>query len=333
MTIKKILIILLSLMFVFAASCSSDLGPEASQGGDADLINPGGPAAAFVNNHAGLYYATKSVKYKLKDGKVYTPQHKEIPVEAVSESQNKLQIRYADRGSVEVLKFDNKGFTLYTSFILEKVSEDVRFSDNSNYSADADYSIQGYVREFAKYKGTYKSHERNIANYIAIDGEGRIYFHDSNVSVTNNRVGITEGKLTIIESDYRKIIFSFDQGVYREYNVDGSHTEITGERFKRTTDFIDNIPSPKGGIMYGGDYKWNGNDRTLKIWFTYTGYSQTSGRPGMNGNMEDNSIRIGNTVKSLTWNYDVTFSDDFKTATYKDLNVTVPLTVISNWSY
>ena len=291
MSIKKLLITLLSL--VLAVSCSSGLEPEASQE-DADLINKPDPViTAFINNNVGAYYNSAGyINYKLRYGKLQNVHGKEIKVEAVSTSEGKLQVRYANRGIVEVLKFDSKGYTAYTSFILEKVSDRVLI----------DHATGGYIGEFAQYKGTYKDASRGITNFIAIDENGTIYFHDTNVTKENGKIGITEGEgLTIIDSGLGKVIFKFNQGVYRKYNINGAHIDKTGERFTRTTDFVDDLAG----------YAYSGGGISVKL---------GAGTLLNGADYPDSTIRIGNTVKILKMGVTLTLSEDFKTAAYKDKN-------------
>ena len=300
MTIKKILITLLSLVFVFAVSCSSDLGPEASQSNDDDLIlHPEGTLASFVNDHYGVYYeAAGYADYKLRDGKVRNIHGAEVAVEKVSLVESKLQIRNAAEGTVEVLKFDGKGYTSYTSYVLEKVSDDVAEELKTK-------SVGGHDPVFAPYKGTYKDVNRGIENFIAIDGEGYIYFHDANVTVANKRVGITDGELTILETQnndtiLRKLIFKFDQGVYREFNVNGSHIEVTGERFTRTKDFVEDLANT---IYVSAD-----NKNSIAI---------NSGGAVIIDGIADfpEAIRVGNTIKIKKIGVTITINGD--SATYK----------------
>ena len=297
MTIKKILITLLSLVFVFAVSCSSDLGPEASQTNDDDLIvKPDGDIAAFVNEHSGVYYeAAGYADYKLRDGKVRNIHGAEIAVEKTSRAEGKLQIRNTTEGTVEVLKFDGKGYTSYTSYILQKVSDEVLISNPS----------LGYIKEFAQYKGTYKDVVKGIENFIAIDGEGNIYFYDKEATAGNGRAGITDNELTIVETQNnnilaRKLIFKFDQGVYREFNLNGSHIEVTGERFTRTRDFVEDLAN----TVYV-----DANDK-VRVSINSGGaviIDQTADYP--------EAIRVGNTIKIKKIGVTITLNGD--SASYK----------------
>ena len=312
MTIKKILIALLSLVFVFTVSCGSNLEPETSQSGSGgspdDLIIGVGDGAItrFINAYAGLYYNQNQVKYKLKDGKLYTPYNKEIQVQAVSSSAKKMQIKYADEGKIEVLKFNDKGYVAYTSFILEKASSEVLIKNEG---------IGGSIPELAKYKGTYNSISsgNKIKNYIAIDENGGIYFHDPDVTLANGRVEITKGDLTILETQINKhkrnIVFKFDQSVYREYNINGGHIETTGEGFTKAAGFVDDI----GNVKYVGSYN---NGKNISFTFTAKGDLIMSGSPYLNGDMNDNAIKLGNTVKIMR--NDITLTLNGNSATYKD---------------
>ncbi|WP_432633356.1 hypothetical protein [Brachyspira sp.] len=307
MTIKKILITLLSLVFVFAVSCSSDLGPEASQTNPDDLIvNADGDLASFVSDYSGVYYeAAGYADYKLRDGKVRNIHGAEVAIEKVSRSEAKLQIRNAAEGTVEVLKFDGKGYTSYTSYVLQKVSDEVLIS-NPNL---------GYIKEFAQYKGTYKDVVKGIENFIAIDGDGNIYFYDTNATAANGRVGITENELTIIETQNnniiaRKLIFKFDQGVYREFNLNGSHIEVTGERFTRTKDFVEDLAN----TVYV-----DANDK-VRVSINSGGaviIDQTADYP--------EAIRVGNTIKIKKMGITITMNGD--SASYKPSNYAAAITL------
>ena len=254
---KKLTVLFLCICLVAAGGCKKKLGTDASasQGATDDpsgLIPKEeaktGLAAveSFVNEYPGVYYSEGTyghwewgigytntglkVDYKFKNGKVYSVNaHNQTielfvePIEAVSPTSKKLQLRHKDKGEVLVLNMTEEGLESYVSYILEKVSDDVLIQNES----------VGYIQEFAQYKGTYNSiaQDNKVENYIAIDGEGNIFFHDANVTVESGRVGITEGEgLTIIESyqnTMRKIIFKFDEGVYRRYSIDGEHRDYT----------------------------------------------------------------------------------------------------------
>ena len=245
---KKLITILLSVCaMIFAVSCANGLDADASRSGTdypAKTIKDGEgersltSVTEFINHYAGVYYSQGlhyykhdnstdtgyKVDYKFRDGKIFTyNQHNEgtqlviEPVEAVLASQKKLQLRHKDKGEVLVFNMTDDGLETYVSYILEKVSDDVLIQNAG---------VGGFIEELAPYKGTYNSlaADNKIENYIAIDGEGNIFFHDSAVTYDGGRVTITDGALTILESyqnSMRKIIFKFDEGVYRRFAIDG----------------------------------------------------------------------------------------------------------------
>ena len=368
---KKFTILLsICASLVLAVSCGSGFDADTSRsrggGNPADLIPPGegqgslSAVTSFINRYAGVYYSQGlhyykhdnstdtgyKVDYKFRNGQVYTfNQHNEAfelivePVEAVLPSQKKAQLRYNDKGEVLVLNMTEEGLESYVSYILEKVSDDVLIQNES----------VGYIQEFAQYKGTYNSiaQDNKVENYIAIDGEGNIFFHDANVTVESGRVGITEGEgLTIIESyqnTMRKIIFKFDEGVYRRYSIDGEHKDYTYIGVcKRTEDFIedrfaDAIFSTDDFKYLEGLYEGTPNYTPTKA----RGYSMRLnepmddgiGRPVgegaicFTGNFGNNfagidnvmhiSVLKGNQLHVMgKYNVVFTFSDDWKTATY-----------------
>ena len=246
----KKLAILLLIFCVVVAGCKKKLGTDASQSSTvnpSDLVDSDpkgqGPnittVTEFINEYAGVYYSKGlhyykhdnstdtgyKVDYKFRDGKILTyNQHNEgtqiniEPVEAVLESAKKIQLRHKDKGEVLVLNMTDEGLESYVSYILEKVSDDVLIQNSG---------IGGNIPELAEYKGTYNSlaADNKIENYIAIDGEGNIFFHDAAITIDGGRASITEGgELTVLESydsSMRKIIFKFDQGVYRRFAIDG----------------------------------------------------------------------------------------------------------------
>ena len=249
----KKLVVLLLIFCVMVVGCKKKLATDASQSGTfnpAETIPEGGgdkgltSVVEFINEYAGVYYSKGlhyykhdnstdtgyKVDYKFRDGKIFTyNQHNEgtqinvEPVEAVLASQRKIQLRHKDKGEVLVLNMSEDGLETYVSYILEKVSDDVLIQNNG---------IGGFVKGLAQYKGTYNSlaEDNKIENYIAIDGEGNIFFHDAGVTVEGGRAGITENELTILESyqnSMRKIIFKFNEGVYRRFSIDGQHRDET----------------------------------------------------------------------------------------------------------
>ena len=266
----KKLAILLLIFCVVVAGCKKKLGTDASQSGTvipSDLIDePKGPSITtvteFINEYAGVYYSKGlhyykhdnstdtgyKVDYKFRDGKILTyNQHNEgtqiniEPVEAVLASEKKIQLRHKDKGEVLVLNMTDEGLESYVSYILEKVSDDVLIQNSG---------IGGNIPELAEYKGTYNSlaADNKIENYIAIDGEGNIFFHDAAITIDGGRASITEGgELTVLESydsSMRKIIFKFDQGVYRRFAIDGPREGVDETYIgicEMTKDFIEDI--------------------------------------------------------------------------------------------
>ena len=366
----KKLTILLLIFCVMVVSCKKKLATDASQSGagnPADLISKeeatSGIAAvtAFVNKYAGVYYSQGEhytrvwgnsygykVDYKLKDGKVYrlNPHNQAIdmvvtPVEAVSPTSSKLQLSNYTDGEILVLNMTDTGLESYVSYILEKVSDDVLI-ENSGTGA----KIEG----LAAYKGTYNSvaKDNKIENYIAIDGEGNIFFHDAKVTVEGERASITDGgELTILESHantVRKIIFKFDQGVYRRYAIDGDNRDETyigicevskdfiEDRFNdakyQTADYKED-----GYVMRGSEKyptKITGIDIKLNEANDDYGHDVSEGAVAMSGlDIGDNkglstgnmvghiSVLKGNTLHVMgRFNAEFVFSDDWKTATY-----------------
>ena len=359
-------IILIVWAMIFAVSCSSGLDADASRSGSdspADLIrDPSSMSviAAFINDNAGIYYSegpylhwewgegytNKGLKvdYKFKNGQVYKFNHLNQtielivePVEAVSPTEKKLQLRHKDKGEVLVFNMTDTGLESYVSYILEKVSDDVLIENDG---------VGGFEESLIPYKGTYKSiaQDNYIENYIAIDGAGNIYFHDANATISGGRVGITEGELTIIESyqnTMRKIIFKFDQGVYRRYSIDGENRDETYIGIcEKTTDFIEDVFAD--AVFQTSDHKVSGHD-TDWGWYpdSITGYvirlNEPINQPGghvtlegascIGGQFGDHLARYaqvghvtvlkGNELHVMgRYNAVFAFSDDWKTATY-----------------
>ena len=357
-------IILIVWAMIFAVSCSSGLDADASRSGSdspADLIrDPSSMSviAAFINDNAGIYYSegpyfhwewgegytNKGLKvdYKFKNGQVYKFNHLNQtielivePVEAVSPTEKKLQLRHKDKGEVLVFNMTDTGLESYVSYILEKVSDDVLINNES----------LGYIEELAQYKGTYNSiaQDNYIENYIAIDGAGNIYFHDANATISGGRVGITEGELTIIESyqnTMRKIIFKFDQGVYRRYSIDGENRDETYIGIcEKTTDFIEDVFA--NATYQTADYGTEGHqtewgfypDKVTGLALKLNednddfGHMVSEGAVAIEGQFGDRLAR-GDMVAHVSvlkynelhvmgrYNAVFAFSDDWKTATY-----------------
>ena len=232
------------------------------------------------------------------------------------------------------------GLESYFSYILERVSDDVLIKDGG---------VGGYDESLIKYKGTYNSlaQDNKIENYIAIDEDGAVYFHDVNVTYEGGRVGFTESNELVILEGYkntiRKIIFKFDQGVYRRFAIDGDNRDETYIGIcEKTTDFIedrfaDAIFSTDDFKYLEGLYEGTPNYTPTKA----RGYSMRLnepmddgiGRPVgegaicFTGNFGNNfagidnimhiSILKGNQLHVMgKYNVVFTFSDDWKTATY-----------------
>ena len=369
---KKFTIILsICASLVLAISCSNRLDTDTSQsavGNPADLITTNGSGASssltavtdFINQYAGVYYSQGThlyhhdnsetygykVDYKFRNGQIYTFNHHNQsielivePVEAVLPSDKKLQLRHEENGEVLVLNMTEEGLESYVSYILEKVSDEVLIQNEG---------VGGYDKSLIKYKGTYNSlaQDNKIENYIAIDGEGKIYFHDANVTIDSGRVGLSEKELTILEShqnSMRKIIFKFDQGVYRRYGIDGDNRDETYIGICEVTkDFIedrfaDAIFNTDDFKYLEGLYEGTPNYTPTKA----QGYSMRLNEPMDDGigsivgegaicftgdfgnhfagidNVMHISILKGNQLHVMgRYNVVFTFSDDWKTATF-----------------
>ena len=368
----KKLVILLLIFCVMVVSCKKKLGTDASQSGTSnpsDLIDkPSGIATVvdFINEYAGVYYSEGQyahwewgigytnnglkVDYKFKDGKVYVPNvHNQLrdliiqPVEAVLASEKKLQLRNKDKGEVLVLNMTEEGLESYVSYILEKVSDDVLIQNSG---------IGGNIPELAQYKGTYNSlaQDNKIENYIAIDGEGNIFFHDASITIDGGRASITEGgELTILESyqnSMRKIIFKFDQGVYRRFAIDGPREGVDETYIgicEVSKDFIED--KVYNATYKTEDYKTEGHetkwgfypDKVTGMAITLNeenddfGHDVSEGAVAISGNdigdakghvsrgaqVGHVSVLKGNSLHVMgRYNAVFTFSDDWKTLTY-----------------
>ena len=368
----KKLTILLLIFCVVVAGCKKKLATDASQSSTSnpsDLIDkPSGIATVvdFINEYAGVYYSEGQyahwewgigytnnglkVDYKFKDGKVYVPNvHNQLrdliiqPVEAVLASEKKLQLRNKDKGEVLVLNMTEEGLESYVSYILEKVSDDVLIQNSG---------IGGSVAELAQYKGTYNSlaQDNKIENYIAIDGEGNIFFHDASITIDGGRASITEGgELTILESyqnSMRKIIFKFDQGVYRRFAIDGPREGVDETYIgicEVSKDFIED--KVYNATYKTEDYKTEGHetkwgfypDKVTGMAITLNeenddfGHDVSEGAVAISGNNIGDakghvsrgaqvghvSVLKGNSLHVMgRYNAVFTFSDDWKTLTY-----------------
>ena len=305
---KKLITLFLSVCIIFAVSCASGLDADASRSGTSNpaaTLNPGqdgsqtglSAVAAFINKYAGVYYSAGEhtynehmigrlvtndgfkVDYKFRDGKIYKlnniNQATELivePVDAVLPSENKLQLRHADKGEILVLNMTEEGLESYTSYMLVKVSDDVLIKNEG---------VGEREESLIPYKGTYNSiaEDNKIENYIAIGEDGTVYFHDASVTVASGRVGFTEGEhggLTVLEAHnkygaLRKIIFKFNEGregeaVYRRYSIDGQNRDETYIGIcEVTTDFIEDLPI-RDAVYQTEDFKilaGNGSGRNF----------------------------------------------------------------------
>ena len=379
---KKLVTILSVCAMIFAVSCASGLDADASRSGGSegpsDLIRDPSSITVitkFINDNAGVYYSEGQyahwewgigytnyglkVDYKFKDGKVYVPnKHNQLidlmahPVEAVSPTDRKLQLRDAEKGEVLVLNITDEGLESYVSYILEKVSDDVLIENGG---------VGAFEESLIPYKGTYNSiaQDNKIENYIAIDGEGYVYFHDANVTYAGERVGITEdGELTILESHkniMRKIIFKFDQGVYRRFAIDGAR-EYVDESYigicQVSPDFIED--KVYNATYVTSDYKWedvrdtqwgrypervsgvgitlnqnpaNGTGHIVSegaVAISGTGIGDAKGHVARGAQVGHVSVLKGNQLHVMgRYNAIFTFSEDWKTLTYNGQTLTM----------
>ena len=249
---KKLVKIFLSICaLVFAVSCSSGFEPEVSSsqngssaGGNSvvsgpdDLIsiNESGATTreselkAFIKKYwRNTYYDDineypRNIQYVLTEpfnlayciGTSKSEEDRQVSwfiPQVVLSSADKLQISNYARGEVRVLNFRKDGLDSYISYIIKKVSDEVLIKNKG---------IGGRIPALAQYKGTYSSiaQDNKVENYIAIDENGSIYFHNANISILNGNAEIKGGRLYIWENSNRKIVFKFEQGVYRRYGAD-----------------------------------------------------------------------------------------------------------------
>lgn len=252
---KKLTLLFLGICSIFALSCTSGFSPEVSQSsarggggsgrdvievisGPDDLISIDESGAttsendlkAFIRKYCrNTYYDDvneypRNIEYVLQEpfrlayciGTHESEQDMQVswftPQVAIP-SADKLQISNYARGEVRVLNFTEEGLEAYTSYMLEKVNDIVLIQNGG---------IGGKIPALAQYQGTYSSMARDnkVKNYVAIDKDGSIYFHDANITIANRNAEIKDGKLAIWDNSNRKIVFKFDQGVYRIYSVD-----------------------------------------------------------------------------------------------------------------
>ena len=329
MTMKKILIIFLSLML--AVSCSSKLDPtdieQSEEGigggghlndfGNGDLIENGKTdISAFVNQYVGIYYMDGLVKYKLKDGKLFEitgNNFTEIKDGITVDSGNKMQISNGNKGKIEVLNFANNGLSSYSSYILVK-------SD----TVDTSMTKVGTIGSLTQYKGTYKELNGGSGNFLAIDESGNIYSKISVKSIYDDK-----GDLVIVD-DYNKIVIKLKDKVYRKY-ARSSDTDTTVYSCSKTTDFIESL----------GETKYEGGK--VKVEFNKFAFTTDSGEKAYIGGIQHedyvknikniltkNAVLKGNTLTVFESKYKINFTLTINgnTATYKKGDTTITLNKI-----
>lgn len=262
MTIKKILIIFLSLMLAISCSDKNVNDPlqteEENVGGgghlkdygNGDLIANGSDDAssisAFINKYSGIYYADGSIEFKLKEGKLYQIpgwRYYEVDItEGVKVGGIKMQIsnRRGD-GTIEVLNFANNGLSSYSSFVLEKDS-----------AVDTTMNNIGKIDSLANYSGTFKEYDAKNKNYgskfLSIGEDGTIYFKEAVNG--SGRVYMSNGDLVIVDnSDNKNVVkFNSDIVVYRKFTR-SSDIDTTLNTFSVSKDFVESLNKTK----YEGD--------------------------------------------------------------------------------
>ena len=340
MTMKKILIIFLSLML--AVSCSSKLDPtdleqsEEGIGGGGQLNNFGNgeliengktdssSISAFINQYVGIYYVDGQVKYKLKDGKLFEITANEFSEikDGITVGGNKMQIsNHGNKGKIEVLNFANNGLSSYSSFILVK-------SD----TVDTSMTKVGTIGSLAQYKGNYK--EFSGGNFLSIGDNGDIYFKKS---VSSAGVYM-EGNDLVIVDNQNKIVIKLKDKVYRKYARSGD-ADSTVYSCSKTTDFIESL----GQIKYTSTH-----NEVKRVAFNKFKFStvDTVEREYIGGILltdiesKDNkdydhiltgkSILKGNTLTVFESKYKIRFTLTINgdTATYKKGNTTITLNKI-----
>ena len=269
MTIKKLLIIFLSL--ILAVSCSSNVDPTAqnfteenpgggghlNDFGNDDLIDNGDSGesaiATFINKYAGVYYESGNVTYKLKDGKLYENRSwkfTEITEGIIVDNGNKMQIsnRATDSGitgTIEVLNFkkdgnDKDGFSRYHNYILErsKTNETEDIKEGMHQVAN--------IPSLGKYKGVFKESNGKTFEkpFLSIDFDGTIFFKE-NLGMGSARVYEKNGDLVIIDSSNVKNVVKFKEGnfVYRKYSRSGD--DISVDSSSVTRDFVESLGETK----------------------------------------------------------------------------------------
>ncbi len=328
MTMKKILIIFLSLML--AVSCSSKLDPtdleQSEEGiggggqlndfGNGELIENGktdsSSISAFINQYVGIYYVDGQVKYKLKDGKLFEITGNEFSEikNGITVGGNKMQIsNHGKSGTIEVLNFANNGLSSYSSFILVK-------SD----TVDTSMTKVGTIGSLAQYKGTYK--EFSGGNFLSIGDNGDIYFKKS---VSSAGVYMQGNDLVIVDNQ-NKIVIKLKDKVYRKYARSGD-ADSTVYSCSKTTDFIESLEKIK---YQGGNVKVEFNH------FQFTSDDNKGPRDYIGGIqlntgnfrhiLTKNAVLKGNTLTVFESKYKIRFTLTINgdTATYKgDTTITL----------
>lgn len=338
MTIKKILIIFLSLMLAISCSYKNVNDPlqteEENVGGgghlndygNGDLIANGSDdttsISTFINKYAGIYYLDGQVKYKLKDGKLYENtgwDFTEIKSGIIVEPNGiKMQIsNLGSEGKIEVLNFKKDGIgkdglSSYSSYILVK-----------DATVDTSMNKIGQVASLTNYSGTFKE---NGVKFLSIDESGNVYFKKAING--SGRVYMDNGNLVIVDDNIKNVVkFKEENFVYKKYARSGN-TDITVYSCSVTTDFIDDLGKTKytGGSMtvefnnfsvYGGDAK------------DYAGGIQISGNGYSKERVAKNAILKGNIITVFESKYKVrftlTFNGDKSIVTYSKGDSTITL--------
>lgn len=289
---KKLITLFLAVALTVAVSCSNEkLDPNLSQSqsSGADLIttnggngstggngsgggvstNPG-DIAAFINKYAGVYYTPDVVKvyYKLREGKIWgavddfngASDLLEVPAQAVMPSAQKLQISNYAKGTIEVLNFKDDGLDSYVNFILEKVSDEAQSNGMKHI---------GIAGKLISYAGTYKSVYDKIDQFVAIDREGNVYFHET-VDKGKLFQSVDGKQLMIIDKDGVRNTMIFEQGVYRKFSLNTiEDVDTTAIVCEVTKDFIEDIGGGNAEYSeYYGTYV-NGNGHTIETTFIF----------------------------------------------------------------
>ena len=351
MTMKKILIIFLSLML--AVSCASKLAPVAqdfsqegggghlNDFGNDDLIDPGkgddttDTVGSFINKYAGLYYESGKVTYKLYNGKLYENtgwRFEEISNGiTVDPNGNKMQIsNKGGLGTIEVLNFrkegdDKDGFSRHHLNILTR--------DDSVVEHLVSGKVATYP-ELRDYKGTYKDINGNA--FLSIDSDGGVFFKET-LRIGYYGLDKTSGDLFIIDKDNTKNIIKLQEGVYKKYSRTGQDVSVDSSSVTR--DFIESL----GEVQYTDNniyIEFNKFDQAsstafgkvesfpggVKIVQNGTGGSKVGKRSILKGK----TLTVYNEGNGKTIDWTLTFNEDNSIATYDKGGVKLNLTKINN---